>query len=395
MMRFRGPRRHLWMALFTALILGACVVAPPPAPTADVGLIQTQVALAVGVELTKVADATQTAQASITPTPSDTPEPPTLVPTFTPTEGPVSPTPSPTAVVLPSLTPVVVLCNQAQLVRDVTVEDGTPFEAGAAFTKTWRLKNVGSCTWGSGYGIRFVDGTNLAGKKNYPLPAVVRPGESVDVSVLMTAPEKVGSYRSNWQLVSDKGDLFGVGISGKTSFYADIRVTAVANPDFVYDFAANYCAAKWRSNSGSLPCPGTRGGTNGFVILLDEPKLENRAEDELTLWVRPNHASGGFISGTFPARTIQSGDRFVAWIGCLADSKGCNVRFRLDYINPNGKVINLGEWKESFDGKITQLDIDLADLEGKKVQFILTVEARSDNFSAANAFWFLPSIRNP
>src|SRR5512143_3278895 len=38
-------------------------------------------------------------------------------------------------------------CDWAQFVADVTVPDGTSYAPGTTFTKTWRLKNIGSCTW--------------------------------------------------------------------------------------------------------------------------------------------------------------------------------------------------------------------------------------------------------
>jgi hypothetical protein len=79
-------------------------------------------------------------------------------------------------------------------------------------------------------------------------------------------------------------------------------------------------------------------------------------------------------------------------MGCLAESKGCNVLFRLDYENKQGKVKNLGSWRETFDGQVTILDLDLSSLKGQQVRFILTVENRGDNPARANAFWFVPRV---
>jgi hypothetical protein len=128
------------------------------------------------------------------------------------------------------------------------------------------------------------------------------------------------------------------------------------------------------------------------VILLDNPRLENRTEDELTLWVHPNNVTQGWISGIYPEIVVGENQRFAAWVGCLADSKGCNVTFRLDYLDQNGVVKNLGSWREVFDGNVTKIDLDLFGITGKQVQFILTVEARGDNPERANAFWFVPAI---
>src|SRR5690349_5782138 len=55
------------------------------------------------------------------------------------------------------LTPTVgpAICDKVQFVADVTVPDGTNFPPKATFTKTWRLKNIGSCTWTTSYQIVF------------------------------------------------------------------------------------------------------------------------------------------------------------------------------------------------------------------------------------------------
>ncbi|HSM72275.1 MAG TPA: NBR1-Ig-like domain-containing protein, partial [Anaerolineales bacterium] len=41
-------------------------------------------------------------------------------------------------------------CYQAKFIADVTIPDGTRFDANTTFTKTWRLKNIGACAWTSG-----------------------------------------------------------------------------------------------------------------------------------------------------------------------------------------------------------------------------------------------------
>ena len=48
--------------------------------------------------------------------------------------------------------------DRAQFVADVTVPDGTRYDPGATFTKTWRLKNIGTCTWTTSYTLVFDSG---------------------------------------------------------------------------------------------------------------------------------------------------------------------------------------------------------------------------------------------
>src|SRR5271157_1067465 len=52
-------------------------------------------------------------------------------------------------------------CNWAQFVADVTVPDGTTLAPGATFTKTWRLENIGNCTWTTSYALVFSSGSAM------------------------------------------------------------------------------------------------------------------------------------------------------------------------------------------------------------------------------------------
>jgi hypothetical protein len=122
--------------------------------------------------------------------------------------------------------------------------------------------------------------------------------------------------------------------------------------------------------------------------------LENRTEDEPTLITHPDTTGNEFIQGTYPSYTVKDKDYFVAWIGCLDNSNGCKVTFLLQYINPNGVLKTFATWDEKYDGSITELNVDLSSLTGKKVNFILRVENDGGTDTAANAFWFVPRIQN-
>src|SRR5690554_1243411 len=78
--------------------------------------------------------------------------------------------------------------DRAQFVADVTVPDGTRYDPGATFTKTWRLRNVGTCTWTTSYTMFHESGTAMGSTTSVNLPANTAPGQTVDVSVNMTAP---------------------------------------------------------------------------------------------------------------------------------------------------------------------------------------------------------------
>ena len=119
--------------------------------------------------------------------------------------------------------------------------------------------------------------------------------------------------------------------------------------------------------------------------------MENGAtEDEPGLLTYPQDKRDGFISGQFPAITVQSGDRFRTIINCQYDAKKCNVTFRLDY-KINGSIKTLASWQEVYEGSYYPVDLDLSGLAGQSVNFILTVSANGGN-SSDYAIWLNPHI---
>jgi uncharacterized repeat protein (TIGR01451 family) len=122
-------------------------------------------------------------------------------------------------------TPVPGSCtNKAAFVSDVTVPDNSYVTANTAFTKIWRLKNTGSCTWNTAYSTTFVSGDPMSAVYPVALPYTVVPGQSVDVAVNMVAPSYTGSFKGNWSLKSDTGQVFALGASANVPFYVLLQV---------------------------------------------------------------------------------------------------------------------------------------------------------------------------
>jgi len=96
----------------------------------------------------------------------------------------------------------------ASYVADVTIPDDTELAPGTAFAKTWRIRNSGTCDWGSGFTLAFVSGDHMGGPSSVAVPATVA-GSTADVSVNLTAPGAPGTYRGNWRVRSDEGVAFG------------------------------------------------------------------------------------------------------------------------------------------------------------------------------------------
>jgi Ig-like domain from next to BRCA1 gene len=99
--------------------------------------------------------------------------------------------------------------NAAQVVLDVTIPDNTIMRAGASFTKTWRLRNTGTCTWSTSYKLVRDSGAALGGPGSVKLPTAVKPNSTVDISAPLVAPSTPGVYTGYWQLADASGRRFG------------------------------------------------------------------------------------------------------------------------------------------------------------------------------------------
>jgi hypothetical protein len=280
-------------------------------------------------------------------------------------------------------------CDAAQFLADVTYPDGSIVPRNTTFVKIWRIRNVGTCTWTTSYALVFSGGDGMNAPATVAMPGSVAPGQYIEVPVTLASPNTDGKYRGYWKLRNASGALFGIGAQADTAFWVDIRVTG---PSFVaYNFADNYCQADWSNGSNALPCPGSDGDPNGYIIRLNAPKMENGVtEDEPGLLMVPQNKNNGFISAQFPAFTVQAGDRFRTIVNCQRDAVKCNVIFRLDYLN-NGVVKTYASWAEAYEGKYYPVDLDLGSLAGQTLKFILVVSANGGN-NQDLAIWLNPHI---
>jgi hypothetical protein len=376
------------------LVLSACLPASPtPNNLPDTGALYTQAAQTVAVQLTLAAGQTAVAQLTqVASAPTQQPAPPTNAPpadTPTPTQEPPTPTPTPTQ---EPPTPTPRPCDWAEFVGDVTVKDGSVFQPNADFTKTWRLKNIGTCNWTGEYDLVFVSGDQLDAEKAVPLDERVRPGETIDLSVDLVAPEDPGEYLGRWQLRNAEGKLFGIGNAQNKPFWVSIKV--VKPNKLVWDLTEDFCAAHWATGAlDGLACPDLSENIEiGFINRHPFPVIETGATDnEPALVTYPNSGEDGFISGLFPAFRVKKGDQFRAVIGCLYESIDCRATFQLNYRINGGRIRNLASWKEKYDEKVRKVTVDLSELAGKDVEFILTVVNNGDSLDDW-AFWLRPSI---
>ncbi len=128
---------------------------------------------------------------------------------------------------------------------DVTFTPGTKMTKGEVFTKKWNLTNGGSSTWEKDFQIVFSSGAEM-GFTSIPLGVAVAPGDSVVISIDLTAPATVGSHTANFLLVTPEGKKFGGGITADMPFSVQIEVE-----DF---FAVTYAKPTAKVPSGAT-CP--------------------------------------------------------------------------------------------------------------------------------------------
>jgi len=103
----------------------------------------------------------------------------------------------------------------------VTIPDGKIIPPGESFTKTWRIRNIGTCAWTTGYSLIFENGAQMGGITPQPLVGNVAPGETVDISVNLVAPATNGNYTGHWRMRNAKNDSFA-------KLYVQIEVTNAA-----------------------------------------------------------------------------------------------------------------------------------------------------------------------
>ncbi len=154
------------------------------------------------------------------PSPTSTPVPPTF------TATPPSPTSTvstqisgtPTGTVYPYISWTPSGCDKSAFLADLDVVDYSFLYPGTNFTKTWRIRNIGTCTWTTKYRFTYISGNPMGADTIY-LPRSVAPGDTIDLSLNMKAPDIDEDYSNFWRLRNAAGEIFG------TTFYVAIEVS--------------------------------------------------------------------------------------------------------------------------------------------------------------------------
>jgi len=168
-----------------------------------------------------------------------------------------SPSPTPTVFVPENATDCV---NKATFVTDVTIPDNTTVTGGTAFTKTWRVRNDGTCIWWSGYSLEHYSESTMSAPPSVPLP-VTNPGETADISVDLIAPTIAGTYRGNFVIKNPEGLIMQVDNDSRLWLIIDVTSapTGTATP------AGGSATSTPSGNSSTTTTPSGNSAANGNV----------------------------------------------------------------------------------------------------------------------------------
>ncbi len=367
-------QKRLLFTLLAILLLSACQSQPNTAtPTDPLDSVRTEVARTVEALATEIVATDQAAQTQTALYFVPSPIPPTPEPTPAPTLSLPTEPAVPTAALLQTLTPSG-SCDMAAFVNE-TIPDGSQFPPGMSFTKTWTLRNEGTCTWNTDYDVVFSSGDAMNAPAAFPLTEQsVPPGSSVTISIPFTSPLVGGSYRADFKLRNADGVIFSFKDPSQT-FWVEIQVMTGK-----IDLVSMACSIRWTNATAELPCPGLPTDTRGFAYTDFAPILENGNKDnEPALWLGVQQIQDGILRGTLPVMLIPDNAKFSTILGCANDQDACDVTFRLSYQEGDKPLVEIAQWKKTHDGKLLSISQDLSALSGKSVRIILQLQANGSH----------------
>ncbi len=152
--------------------------------------------------------------------------------------------------------------NSASFVADVTMPDNSDVGAGSKFTKTWRVSNTGTCIWGPDYTLAPYSEEQLGSPAALAL-AITYPGQTLDISVDLTAPNSLGKHRGNFVIKNAAGLIMK--INDDSRLWVIINVTTAAATSNVADATAAPAPTSGSSASDSSSGTGFANVTCAFA----------------------------------------------------------------------------------------------------------------------------------
>lgn len=286
-------RKLLMVTALLALVLSACSgggATEPPALTAT----EPQEAATALISIT---EAPPTLETTAAPPVTDTP-----AITSTPTVDPSIPTNAPDCT------------NSALFVTDVTIPDNTNIVGGTTFTKTWRISNNGTCIWGPTYTLTHYSDERLGAPDSVPL-GLTYPGQTLDISLDLTAPNTTGTYRGNFVIENPQGLIMKV--ADDSRLWVIINVTTTSAPTVAVTAtpigpSATLSGTVTATPTGPTPTPGASSSTTANCnFTTDRTKLT-----EVINALNAYRARNGLPAYTVNTQLAQAAQRHANDIAC-------------------------------------------------------------------------------
>lgn len=243
----------------------------------------------------------------------------------TPTVTPVVSSDTPVVVaspaaVTPTLTPAAD-CDRVQFIADVTYPDNTSVDANTEITKTWQVKNIGSCAWDTTYKLVFIRGEQMNGiSPAEVITSLVAPDGTANLSVKLNAPSINGIHWGVWQINNRAGKpvLKADGIPQELSILINItngqggKVTSVRT--WSYTFAGTKCTSNVQYDvvaniyaDGPVGVSYTWTVTSGVLTLASQNYVfSNAGNVEVTSHIDPPFADPNNVRVTLTANGVSS-----------------------------------------------------------------------------------------
>jgi hypothetical protein len=141
---------------------------------------------------------------------------------------------------------------------------------GKNFVMSWIVQNTGSCVWDDGYKLIFESGERLTVADNFPVMPkgyTVHSGESLTITIQMTAPSAPGEYESTFSLVNaDNKNVLTVGVLTNVGTPSSSKLPAPGDLRYAYDCSGGVTriTLTWQDKADS---------EEGYRIYRDGDKL--------------------------------------------------------------------------------------------------------------------------
>lgn len=293
------------VTVWFALALSACSGGgATPAPVSSTAEAET-VTATTSVSVTDAPVATDTAGTPATAIVAVTNTPATPL-TATPTVGTPIPTNPPDCT------------NSALFVTDVTIPDNTNMVGGTTFTKTWRISNNGTCVWGPTYTLNHYSDERMGAPDSVPL-GLTFPGQTLDISVDLVAPNTTGTYRGNFVIENPQGLIMKV--ADDSRLWVIINVTSTSAPTIAvsatpFGFTATPAGSVTPTPTGPTPTQGASSFSSSSITAACAFTTDRSKLTEVITALNAYRAQKGLPAYTVNAKLAEAAQRHANDIAC-------------------------------------------------------------------------------